>query len=58
MDPAVAVALISAARQAVMMGMAFLEAAGKDETQIEAFLSETRVQFQNRPPEKLPDPAP
>jgi hypothetical protein len=55
MDPGVALALISAARHGLMTAFSFLEAAGKDETEIEAFYQETKAEFNQKDPAKLPD---
>ena len=56
MDPATALALIGAARYSIMTAFSFLEAAGKDETEIEQFYQETKAEFSQRDPAKLADP--
>jgi hypothetical protein len=58
MDPQVALALIGAARYGMMTAFSFLEAAGKDEAEIEAFYQETKAEFNRRDPANLPDPPP
>jgi hypothetical protein len=56
MDPVVALQLIAASRQLLMLGFSFLEAAGKTEAEIDAYYAETKAEFKARPPEGLPDP--
>ena len=56
MDTAIALALISAARYSIMTAFSFLEAAGKTETEIEAFYQSTKAEFDAKDPGNLADP--